>query len=600
MLSVSRKLLALLNAHERKRLYLLFAAVLATAFAEVAGVASVMPFLSLVANPESVHDSAILSWVYETFGFPSENRFLFAVGVGVLVVLTVSNTLAAVTIWGLMRFAWMRNHALSRRLLGRYLARPYVFFLNRNTADLGKNILMEIQQMINQLLIPGLQALARGVVALAIFGLLVAVDPVLAVVIALVLGGAYGIIYVGVRRLLYRIGQDRFAANRERFQIANEAFGGIKHLKLLGREPAFLDRFTGPSKRFSSAMATSMVLSQAPRYALELIAFGGVLVIVLYLLATGYGLEGVLPLAGLYAFAGYRLMPSLQQVFRGVTQVRFNAPILESLHEELEGVADDPLKGRRASDPAALPFQDRLTLSGVRFRYPEARAPALDDVHLTIEARTSVAFVGPTGAGKTTLADVILGLLHPEHGEIRVDGVAITDENRVNWQVNLGYIPQDIFLQDASVARNIAFAVHPDDVDMDAVQAAARMANIHDFIEAELPDGYETTIGERGVRLSGGQRQRVGIARALYHDPEVLVMDEATSALDSVTEGAVFEAIRNVAATKTLIIIAHRLATIRDCDVVHMLDHGRIVASGTYDELLSRYAQFQEMAGVSG
>ncbi|MFB6274147.1 MAG: ABC transporter ATP-binding protein [Salinibacter sp.] len=598
MISVARKFLALLNNHERKRLYLLFAAVLATAFAEVGGIASIMPFLSLVADPESVHNSQILTWFYDTFGFRSENRFLFVTGIGVLLVLTASNTLKALMIWGLMRFSWMRYHALSHRLMGRYLQRPYVFFLNRNTADLGKNILQEVGQLTNGIMIPGLRALARGIVALTILGFLVAIDPLLALIVALVLGGAYGILYLGVRTWLHRLGRDRFRANEERFRIANEAFGGIKQLKLLGREPLMLDRYSSPSKRFCHAQATNAVINQIPRFGMELLAFGGLLVIVLYLLAAGLDLSQVLPLAGVYAFAGYRLMPSLQQVFQGAAKARFNATVLDSIHEELEGVSDNPFSSRPGVPPVPLPFHDSLDLRGIKYHYPGAARPALADVDLTIQAQSSVAFVGKTGAGKTTLADVILGLLVPDAGEMSVDGTAITEDNRIRWQRNLGYIPQEIFLHDSSVASNIAFAVPPDEIDQTAVEEAARLANIHDFITQELPHGYATEIGERGVRLSGGQRQRIGIARALYHDPAVLVMDEATSALDSVTEQAVFEAIRNVAATRTLVIIAHRLTTIRDCDIIYLLDGGQIVASGNYEELVERQPRFQEMADV--
>jgi ABC-type multidrug transport system fused ATPase/permease subunit len=278
-----------------------------------------------------------------------------------------------------------------------------------------------------------------------------------------------------------------------------------------------------------------------------------------------------------------------------MAQLRFNLAVVDELHEALQtGAAITGHVDSRDIEP--LPFKDSLELTGITFRYPEAAEPVVCGLSLTIKTGSSVAFAGKTGSGKTTIADIILGLLPPEGGCMRVDGVEIGPENMQRWQRNLGYVPQDIYLQDDTIASNIAFGIAEEKVNMEAVERAAKIANIHDFIVGELPDGYQTLVGERGVRLSGGERQRVGIARALYHDPTVLVLDEATSALDGTTEQVVFTAIENIARVKTLVIIAHRLTTVRKCDVVYVIEDGRIIVRGTYDELLESNTKFRKMA----
>jgi ABC-type multidrug transport system fused ATPase/permease subunit len=298
----------------------------------------------------------------------------------------------------------------------------------------------------------------------------------------------------------------------------------------------------------------------------------------------------------LYALAGSRLMPALQKVYQSVSKLRYAKPALDVLYGDLTG---SQMRGGNAPEKDAskrLGLKELLEVSTVSYRYPGSARQALQEVSLSIPARRVVGLVGQTGAGKTTLIDVILGLLEPEVGQLSVDGVLITDTNRRAWQNTLGYVPQHIFLADDTVTANIAFGVAPRDIDMAEVERAARVANLHKFVAGELEQGYDTLIGERGIRLSGGQRQRVGIARALYRDPDLLIMDEGTSALDNITERAVMEAVNNLARAKTIILIAHRLTTVRNCDCIYLLERGRVSASGTYDELIGRNEHFRDMA----
>jgi ABC-type multidrug transport system fused ATPase/permease subunit len=341
------------------------------------------------------------------------------------------------------------------------------------------------------------------------------------------------------------------------------------------------------------------IVGQLPKYAMEVLAAGLILVLAVMLTTTaGMPLEDVAPTLALYAFAAQRLLPFLQELYAGASSLRSNIVVVDAVYEDMASIPPASDAGSPTSSRAPMPFERELRLEGVTYTYPNADKPAIQDVSISIPHRSFVAFVGATGAGKTTLVDVIVGLLEVDKGVLLVDDTPLDPANMRSWQDNIGYVPQDIYLADDTVAANIAFGIPPEERSNEAIEKAARIANIHDFISLELLDGYETFVGERGVRLSGGQRQRIGIARALYHDPDILVLDEATSALDQGTERDVYEAIVQVTGAKTVILIAHRLVTTRRCDVLFLLEHGRLVAQGTYEALLAGNFRFQSMAGV--
>ena len=597
MFNTLKKIIKLLSAKEQKRLYLLFAAMTFSAIIQVAGIASIMPFLAAISNPGIIQDNQILNYIYSSLNFQSINRFLIFIGISVLFILIISNLLLLLTHWGLFRFTWMRGYTLSKRLLSKYLYRPYVFFLNQSTSSLGKNILSEINEVVRGVIVPLMEIFSHSIVAIFIFAMLLAVNPLLAVFVLIILGGFYVFIYKLVQKKLRNIGRSRFKTNTERFKAVNEAFGGIKQLKLSGNEDVFINRFANPSLKFAKYMSTNQTISETPRYLMEIAAFGGVIVVVLYLLTASRGFNEVLPLIGLYAFSAYRLLPALQKIFGGAAKLRFSLPALDSLYEDIQAFKDDAYKVYDSKNKIdKLSLKNEIKIEKISFSYPGTAKPVIKDLNIIIKANTSVAFVGETGSGKTTIADIILGLLLPQKGKILIDNAEINTGNIKNWQKNLGYIPQDIYLQDDTVAKNIAFGIPEEKIDMDAIKQAAIVANIDDFIVKKLPQNYNTIIGERGVRLSGGQKQRIGIARALYHNPGVLVLDEATSALDGATENAVFSAIYNIAKTKTLIIIAHRLSTVQFCDIIYVLDNGKITAHGKYDFLMQTSEEFRKIA----
>jgi len=311
----------------------------------------------------------------------------------------------------------------------------------------------------------------------------------------------------------------------------------------------------------------------------------------LYLMAQSGSFASALPIIALYAFAGYRLMPALQQIYGALTSLRFAGPALDALHQDLMSLQP---AGPNTQQPA-MPLTQAITLNNIVYRYPNAATPTLKSISLSIPAKSTVGLVGTTGSGKTTTVDLILGLLDAQEGTLAIDGQPITDHNKRAWQRAIGYVPQQIYLADDSVAANIAFGIEPEQIDLAAVERAAKIANLHEFVISDLPQGYATTVGERGVRLSGGQRQRIGIARALYHNPQVLILDEATSALDNLTEQAVMEAVHNLGHEITIILIAHRLSTVRECDQIFLLEKGELKGSGIYDELTASSQQFKAM-----
>jgi ABC-type multidrug transport system fused ATPase/permease subunit len=598
MIDTIRKALTLLDQSERWKLVVLLLFAGFNGLAQIAGIGSVMPFIGVLTNPGLVTENAVLRWVHAQLGAPSVHAFLLMLGGAVLVTFVLSNIFVAFTQWFTYRFSQANQYRLSMRLFEAYLRKPYAYHIQHNSADIGKNILTETQTFTQQVLLAGLQAIGFSVAALFIMGFLIWLNPLVAAAAVGIIGGGYGLIYFVLRVRLRQLGRNRLRANTGRFKVANETFGAIKEIKVAGRERAFLDRYGTDAKRFADAMAAHQIMRNLPRHLVEIVGLGSVLLMVLLLVAVGYETTAIAPLVGVYVVAGHRLFPCFQHIYLGVSGLRADGPVVHALYADLSNTRESG-DHRRLESPDSLeklPFRNTIELQNLTFTFPGADYPALRGVSLNIPCGTSVAFVGETGAGKTTLADVIIGLLPSQKGRILVDGVELTENNLRRWRASIGYVPQHIYLMDDTIARNIAFGIPDSKIDQAAVEQAARIANIHDFVTNELPDGYNTIVGERGIRLSGGQRQRIGIARALYHDPELLILDEATSALDNATEDAVQKAIDQAAEAKTLVIIAHRLSTVRNCDLVYVLKKGRVVAQGNYETLLDGSPQFRALA----
>jgi ABC-type multidrug transport system fused ATPase/permease subunit len=556
------KIRDILTASERRKAAWMLVLVVLMAAAETLGVLSIMPFLSVLGRPAMIHENPWLQRAYSASGFAGSRQFIVALGIASICVVIASSAFKVATQHSINRFVHLLRHSISSRLLSRYLHQPYAFFLSRNTSDLSKNILSETDQLLYNHVQPLSQLIAQGAVIVAMALLVFLYDPRMALGILLAVALLYGTIYSLVRKRLARIGAERVVANRNRYQACNEALGGIKDVKITHSADAYGGRFNVFSRLYSRHLATSDTLSQTPLYLVEAVGYTGLILIALLLMLRSGDIGHVLPALGLYGFAAYRLLPAAQIVYRGFAKLKFSSPALEAIHRDLQL----PEAGDATARGTLAP-QREIRLSGVRFAYPSTPdRPVLEGFDLAIPANTSIGIAGRSGAGKSTVMDLLLGLLQPQAGTLEIDGVAVDAGNVAAWQRAIGYVPQHIFLADASVAENIAFGVPREEIDMQAVERAARAAQIHNFVANELPQGYDTDVGDRGIRLSGGQRQRVGIARALYRDPPVLFLDEATSALDAQTEEALNEAIRGLSGDKTIVVIAHKEASLRGCD----------------------------------
>jgi ATP-binding cassette, subfamily B, bacterial PglK len=602
MNSIKKIYSLLLPAERRKLPQLLFMVVLMAIF-ETAGVASIAPFMAVIANPDIISSNIYLSQLYDYSGFlRAKNKpinvdgFMFMLGVIVFITMIFSTLFKAWTIYSLERYAQACNVALSRQLVLSYLKQPYTWFLNRHSSDLGKAILSEAAAVINGALFPVIMLAAYGSVTVAIMALLFIVDPLLAIFIGLGLAVIYALTYFFLRRLLGNLGADRVVANAERYKIIQEGFSGIKDVKIYGLENILLNRFQDPSLRYAKHTATQHIIGKIPRFFMEILAFGGMLSVILYLMMNYNGFSEIIPILSLYTVAAYRLLPSLQQVYSQLTTLRFTVPALNLLHEDLESLKSSNASELPLGQTKPLGIKNNISLHEINFKYPGQDELTINNINLNIPVKTKVGFVGSTGSGKTTVIDIILGLIKPNSGELIVDNVPINTTNIHAWQKTIGYVPQEIYLTDDSISANIAFGHDEESIDYEAVEKASKIANLHDFVVGKLPNGYHTKIGEQGVRLSGGQRQRIGIARALYYNPEVLIFDEATSALDNLTERLVMEAVHKLGQKKTIIIIAHRLSTVEECDCIFILEDGKIEDQGTFVELIQRNSNFRNLS----
>ena len=599
MLDISRKLYAILNNKERKSALVLFILMLLTGLMGMAGVASILPFLDVLANSDAIESKEYLSWAYHAFGFQSNYSFSIFLGCTTFVVVVFGIGLQALTQYTTVRYTFMRGYDWSSRLKEAYFSRPYFWFLNRNSADLGKAILSEVEQVIHYTLLPFLQFLSGGLQSFFLVLLLIIVNPLVAILSFAIISSTYGMVYWKSKQYLEEIGKKRIKVNQKRFEIAQEAFGGIKEVKAAGLESGYIASFRKAALRYAKYKSHVAIISIIPGFAIQVIAFGGILTVLMFLLISQKGnLLEVIPIMGMFAFCALRLLPTLSLVYQSLTKMKSGKPALDLLYKDFFEVVPET-NGLNTSithtDIFPMKLSNYIELKQVEYNYPKAETSALKNISLKIKANTTVGFAGSTGAGKTTAVDVILGLLPPQKGELIVDGTCITSDNLISWQRAFGYVPQFIFLADDTVTANIAFGIPTNQVNHASVVRAAKSAELHEFIKSDLKDGYNTTVGERGVRLSGGQRQRIGIARAMYHNPDILIMDEATSALDNLTERAVMGAIKTLSSKKTIILIAHRLSTVRDCDTIFLFEKGKLINQGNYQELLSTSTLFKKM-----
>ena len=590
---------SLLNSEERKNAFFVLIVVMFSALSSAIMVGSVVPFLSVLSDPDQIRDVPALSLAYKLGGFTSDYDFLLALGAVSLAIIILTSILQFLRMLVIARFATMRIHTISYRLLSAYLQQPYEFFLDKNAGNLSTKVLSEAQEVVQRFFRPMMEVTAASLTILAIVSLILWINFQVSLLVFVIVGSAYAALFYFSRNTIRELGLKRVDANSTRYRIAGEALGGIKDLKLFGREAFYLKRFNEPSLSVARTQAAVAVLGQAPQYLIQAVAFGGMIVLSLVLLdeaglVSGNALSGILPLLGVLAFSGQRLMPELSKLYYGLTELTYGAAAVENVHRDL--MLTNHVKPLPKTDPKPIACAGALHLDDVSYRYPGATNLSLKRINLVIQPGERVGIVGGTGAGKTTLADILLGLLRPTEGRLVAAGLEISDNQIRAWQKSIGYVPQEIFLADATVSQNIAFGIPPSEIDQARVERAAQMAKIDVFIREELDRGYDTSVGERGIRLSGGQKQRIGIARALYHDPFMIVFDEATSALDNLTEREVMRAIEAIPGNKSVVFIAHRLSTVRPCDKIVVMNHGEVVGCGTWEDLMNSNEPFRKIA----
>lgn len=587
-----KTLLSLMDRRGRVRFLWLTVLVCLTGPFEVLGLGAIVGFLQVIARPEIITQNEYTSRAYDFFGFSSELEFISFAGLAMVLVVAFSNGLMALVHVLSLRLTWGEHRKLSVKLMTLYLERDYLWYLGRNTADLSKTVLNEVQEAIREVISPTISLVNNGFRIIIIGIFLVSLNYKVAA-IALVGGGLgfWGIFWATQQRLRV-LGKVRLESMRAMYQMAGEMFGGIKEVKLFGAESHLLGKFESRVIKFGSTQRAKSALSDLPRYLIQTITLSGIAFLAVYLFRSGYRDSEVFSTLALFAVGGYRLVGAAQRAFASYSSMRFAGATLQNLEDDLSYIV--PFR----ADDRQLSFSSSLALRDVTFTYPEQSKPVLDRISLQISPLSKVALVGSTGSGKTTLVSLILGLLQPESGTIEVDGQSLCAEVLSAWRQKIGYVPQDIFLLDDTVLKNIAFAVPEGEINIEAARRAATIAQLDQFVQNELPEGYDTLIGERGARISGGQRQRLGLARALYRDPDILVLDEATSALDGQTESAIVEALETLSSQKTIIVIAHRLQTIERCDTIYVLRDGQIVGQGTYAELAKNSDEFKALAGL--
>ena len=564
------KIWEILTPLDKRKLGTVSILVIGMTIIESIGVVSIMPFLAVLANPESAQQNFLLNRMYIWFQAENTNQFIVYLGLASLLIVVFSAGLKIITQYSLNRFSSLQRHYFSSRLLEVYLNQNYSFFIQRNSADLTKILLNDVDQVVWGVIKPVLAILSYSLIIVAMIILLIFYDPMMAFTTAGVIFTFYALMFYIVKNFMKRISKEFSKANQERYQSCQEVFGGIKDVMINHAHDYYYERFDRNSRIYARHYASQESLGQIPLHIIETIGYGCLILLAIFLVLQDYSVGTILPVIGLYGVAAYRMLPAAQNIYRAITTYKFSEHILNGVIQEFELDSKDQ---KQRTNIETIEFSHSLELVDVSFSYPnQLEKKILQNVDIKITKNTSLGITGKSGSGKSTLMDIMLGLLQPTSGVLKIDGKVINEVNVQGWQSLISYVPQFIYLADMTIAENIAFGVAKNKIDFELLEKSARLAQIHDFFTQNLKDGYNTMIGECGVLLSGGQRQRLAIARALCRQRRVIFMDEATSALDIETEKAVNEAIQSLNGKMTMVIIAHRESAIRKCNQIFVLE----------------------------
>ena len=568
------RLAYIFDTRDKWKIAFLLVAVVIGSFLELLGVTVFMPFINIISDQSTIQRTWYLKMVYDGFGFSSAKQFMVAITIGIIGIYVIKNIYLILEKNFIFRFSYNTQMRLSTRLLDTYMKEPYTFHLNKNIATLQRSLHEDTSRFM-QVILYSLELVAELAVCLVLVTYLMIVSKSITIIVLGMLVLCVGSFTLLTRKYSRKLGQDNQGYQGKIFQWMNQALGGIKEIKILERESYFTDEFQKYYKKYARGLQIARTISILPKYLVEAVSMTGILVaIVVKLLFGEADMTYYLPQLTVFAVAAMRLMPSVGRINEHTTNMLYALPSVDLVYHDLTEI-EDYIEQQNQEVKEDWTLQNSIRVQDVTYYYPDTEEPVIDGANLTIEKGRTVAFIGASGAGKTTMVDIILGLLVPQKGVVTADDINVHEKPKT-FHAQVGYIPQVIYLSDDTIRNNIAFGVKEEEIDEKAVLAAMDKAQLTGFIDS-LPNGLDTIVGDRGVRLSGGQRQRIGIARALYHDPEILVLDEATSALDNETESAVMEAIDKLQGTKTMIIIAHRLTTIRNVDVIYEVGNGKVV-----------------------
>lgn len=597
-MSLLTEVWAMLPSRQRRWVFGAQALSLSMAFSTAIGIASIAPFFAVLGDPNLIHSNRSLRWLYNACGFLDNRGFEVALGAAFVVLVLIANAINVAGSLAITRLAWRIGTNLQSALFAEYLARPYLFHTKTHSAILFNNIIHEASRTTNDIVLNIFVLVTNIATAACIIVSVLILNPALAAGMLAALAGGYVLIYLTLRNRLLKAGQAQSHFFVEQTKIVDEALGGIKEIIVLRIQDFFRAGFERASQAYARAAARTVLIRQSPKHVMECVAVSGLVIVAL---CGGSGSGAIGPALGqmtFLGFAAYRLLPTLQQIFGAIVQIR-------AARSGFDTIAADLRIGRArviATACSVSPWTDdrpirEIRLNDISFGYDQNRPLAAVDVSLRIPAKAAVGFVGANGSGKTTLVDIVAGLLSPTSGQLEIDGVAIDDSNRADWQSCIAYVPQHIFLLDGSVAQNIALGVADHAVDEERLRMAISLAQLDEFVDS-FADGHHYRIGERGLRLSGGQRQRIGIARALYTNASVLILDEAMNALDGLTERELISTILRLRGRYTIILIAHRLSTVQACDVIYEFSNGTVVAGGSHAELIENSETFRRSALV--
>lgn len=596
--SLLRGIWSVLTAPQRQALLWAQLLSIVMAFSTVIGIASISPFFAVLGDPNLVTRSGLVHTLYQFFGAPPRHVFEIRLGLSFLGLVIAANVINILGSFVMLRLAYWISTDLQSTLFGEYLERPYAFHIRTHSANIFNNIVHETTRVTNDVMQNVLSLVTNVVTATLIVLTVIVLNPALASAMIAALGGGYLLIYLLVRNWLLRTGSGQTQHLVDQVKTVHDSMGAIKEILVLRIQKYFHRRFERTAHSLGRVHADMQLVALSPRYIMECVAVLGLVLIALTATAQHDSIGPWLGQLTFLGFAAYRLLPTLQQAFASVVKIRGERGRFGAIVPDLKLAR---LRRRAADTPEPSWLQrpqQSIALKDVTYRYQPDRPAAVSGVTLQIPARAAVGFVGPNGSGKTTLVDLIAGLLVPGIGHLEIDGVTLNDANRAHWQTRIAYVPQNIFLIDATIAQNVALGIPEEQIDRERLLRAARLAQLDEFVNT-LPGGYEHLIGERGVRLSGGQRQRIGVARALYTEAPVLILDEATNALDGLTEQELMATILRLRGRYTIILIAHRLGSVRACDLIYEFDHGKVSASGSYDEVLRDSETFRRLVGTS-